>query len=217
MTPDLYETLGVDRTADKATIRRAYRRKAKAAHPDGGGSQDKFGALTKAHDVLTDDERRAKYDATGDIDEKTIDNTQGEILQLVCMILDGAINALAQNGVSPLQHPLAEEMAARCRREIEEVEKQRAQMVATQKNAEKLLGRFKLKKGAKTTNNAIEAILIGRVRSFDAHIRLLDEKKAKFDGALAIIKDYDFTVDAREPQTIRFQAFNLFTTTSTNS
>jgi molecular chaperone DnaJ len=33
MTEDLYDALGVPKDADKAAIRKAYRRKAKAAHP----------------------------------------------------------------------------------------------------------------------------------------------------------------------------------------
>lgn len=217
MTLDPYTILGVERTADKATIRRAYRKRAKAAHPDGGGDKEKFGALTKAHDLLTDDERRARYDATGDVSEKTPDNTQGEILQIVCMLLDATINAVIQNRIDPLQHPLAEEMAIRCRKEIAEIKKQRAQLVETQDNARKLLGRFKLKKKAKTANNAIEAILKGRVDSFNSHIAMLDDKIAKFTAALAVIEDYDFTADPKAaPQVVQFFFNNGATASSTS-
>lgn len=45
-----YEILGVQRSASKDEIERAYRDKAKSAHPDRGGSHDAMSALTKAKD-----------------------------------------------------------------------------------------------------------------------------------------------------------------------
>ncbi len=62
----LYEDLGVPKTADRATIKRTYRKKAQQLHPDRpGGDVNKFHAIQKAYDVLGDDARRANYDATG--------------------------------------------------------------------------------------------------------------------------------------------------------
>ena len=55
---DLYETLGVAKDATKDTIKKAFRAKAKKAHPDAGGEPEKFHAIELAHRVLTDDKRR---------------------------------------------------------------------------------------------------------------------------------------------------------------
>lgn len=65
---NLYETLGVHPKADTAAIRKAFRKKAKTEHPDAGGSAERFGAISLAHDVLTDETRRRKYDETGSTD-----------------------------------------------------------------------------------------------------------------------------------------------------
>lgn len=63
---NLYEDLGVPKDADRATIKRAYRKKAMKLHPDrDGGDKEKFHAVQKAYDVLYDDARRAHYDAHG--------------------------------------------------------------------------------------------------------------------------------------------------------
>jgi hypothetical protein len=62
---DLYEVLGVARDATPDQIKRAYRRKSKAAHPDTGGNTEEFRALVLARDVLTDEEKRRTYDETG--------------------------------------------------------------------------------------------------------------------------------------------------------
>ncbi len=60
-----YEDLGVDKNADKATIKKVYRKKAQSEHPDRGGDAKKFDKITKAYKLLTDDSRRAHFDQTG--------------------------------------------------------------------------------------------------------------------------------------------------------
>jgi molecular chaperone DnaJ len=63
---DLYAILGVPRDASTDEIKRAYRRKAREHHPDAGGDEDSFKRLTHAHQVLSDPQRRARYDRFGD-------------------------------------------------------------------------------------------------------------------------------------------------------
>lgn len=62
---DPYDILGVERDADDAEIRAAYRRLAKESHPDSGGDADAFVLGQKAQDLLLDPLRRKVFDATG--------------------------------------------------------------------------------------------------------------------------------------------------------
>ena len=57
-----YEVLGVPRDATAEEVRRAYRRAARAAHPDVGGDPAAFRAVTRAWDLLGDAEARRRYD-----------------------------------------------------------------------------------------------------------------------------------------------------------
>lgn len=57
-----YETLGVDRNADEATIKRAYRKLASQHHPDKGGNKERFQEIQSAYDMLTNPQRRAAHD-----------------------------------------------------------------------------------------------------------------------------------------------------------
>lgn len=66
---DYYEVLGVNRSADEASIKKAYRRLAKKYHPDTNRgnvqAEEKFKEVTEAYNVLSDKEKRKLYDQFG--------------------------------------------------------------------------------------------------------------------------------------------------------
>jgi molecular chaperone DnaJ len=64
--PDLYDLLELSRDASDTDIKRAYRRKAREHHPDAGGDEEAFKQITHAYQVLSDPEKRARYDRFGD-------------------------------------------------------------------------------------------------------------------------------------------------------
>lgn len=66
---DYYAVLGVERSADDKTIKKAYRKLAKKYHPDtsAGNAQaeEKFKEATQAYEILSDPEKRRLYDQFG--------------------------------------------------------------------------------------------------------------------------------------------------------
>jgi len=65
---DYYKILGVPRDADDRTIKQAYRRLARKHHPDvskAKGSADRFKEINEAYEVLSDSEKRKRYDSLG--------------------------------------------------------------------------------------------------------------------------------------------------------
>ena len=69
---DLYQQLGIQRGASEAEIKKAYRSLAKQLHPDRNKDNPKaaerFAQVTRAYDLLSDKDKRARYDR-GEIDE----------------------------------------------------------------------------------------------------------------------------------------------------
>jgi DnaJ-class molecular chaperone len=71
MAADPYSTLGISRGADEAAIKSAYRKLAKQLHPDKNKDNpkaaEKFAEVTGAYDLLSDKDKRARFDR-GEID-----------------------------------------------------------------------------------------------------------------------------------------------------
>lgn len=66
---DLYAVLGVARTSTNDEIRKAYRKLARKCHPDVNpgdkSAEERFKQISRAHDALSDEKRRALYDEFG--------------------------------------------------------------------------------------------------------------------------------------------------------
>ncbi len=78
MAQDYYKTLGVDKNADAAEIKKAYRKQAMKYHPDQNKdnkeAEAKFKEINAAYDVLKDDQKRSAYDRYG---EAAFDGSMG--------------------------------------------------------------------------------------------------------------------------------------------
>ncbi|MCK5660731.1 MAG: DnaJ domain-containing protein, partial [Methanosarcinales archaeon] len=67
-TRDYYEILGASKDADEKTIKKAYRELAMKYHPDKNkeaGAEEKFKEISEAYGVLSDKDKKAKYDQYG--------------------------------------------------------------------------------------------------------------------------------------------------------
>jgi DnaJ-class molecular chaperone len=82
MSKNLYDIIGVPKNASKEEIKKTFRRRTTTEHPDKGGDSDKFKELANAYSILSDDDKRNKYDQTGSTDENT-NNFPGDFSDFV--------------------------------------------------------------------------------------------------------------------------------------
>ena len=69
-----YKILGVKNSANKQEIKRAYRKLAIKYHPDKGGSDEKFKEISEAYEILSDDNKRYKYDNNSILETYVVKN-----------------------------------------------------------------------------------------------------------------------------------------------
>ncbi|OGF51877.1 molecular chaperone DnaJ [Candidatus Giovannonibacteria bacterium RIFCSPLOWO2_02_FULL_43_11b] len=65
MAKDYYDILGIQRSASKDEIRKAFHKLAHKHHPDKGGKESDFKEINEAYQVLSDEKKRAEYDHYG--------------------------------------------------------------------------------------------------------------------------------------------------------
>lgn len=110
---DLYKALGVAKDATKADIRKAYRKAAKTAHPDKGGSPEAFALIAQAKDILTDDEKRKQYDITG-----SVMDLDAAIAQCAFDAMCSEVSEVAAAGLKPEYLNIPAEAAALLRTQL---------------------------------------------------------------------------------------------------
>ena len=114
---DYYKILGVDRNIPQKDVRAAYRKRAKLFHPDlhpnDPKAKAKFQALNEAYDVISDPEKRAKYDKYGE-QWRQADAFQGNDTEgLAAVILSKASTSVAMEvevEVSPVSSKICLEV-----------------------------------------------------------------------------------------------------------
>jgi len=126
-----YDTLGVDKDATPDEIKKAWRRKSSAAHPDRqGGSTEAQQAVNRAYEVLCNPDARARYDETGqDGPQATTPQQEAE-----AMLARFFSDALSQSGpILPFVYRCLDNLEAEAReaivdlgRKVERLTKRRA-------------------------------------------------------------------------------------------
>ena len=97
---DYYELLGVDKNANAKDIKASYRNLALQYHPDKNpgdkAAEDKFKQINEAYAVLSDDQKRARYDRYGSADPQA--NFSGDIFDIFNSVFGGGAGFGFQTG-----------------------------------------------------------------------------------------------------------------------
>lgn len=194
MKPDLYQILGVERGASKGALRRAYRKAAKAAHPDTpNGSDAKFKRLQTALMVLGDDKRRQRYDETGEFDEnQPADNALANLLEEASLVIDIALGNLIKEN----REPRHADLIAECLMTISTIRLQLLQEIqstsAAREKWNQLAGRFTHRKGE---INYLEQVVIAKRRQVDMINSFSKSRVERLDKVKSFFQEYEYRRD----------------------
>jgi curved DNA-binding protein CbpA len=188
---DLYAVLGVPRDADRAAIRRAYRAKARGAHPDSGGSPQDFVRVKAAYDTLIDADRRRRYDETGEVGDVPIDTHRAELVEMLFTGLDLALLKLSRRSRPPKHANLVWLTAEALRLRRQEWTGQRQELEKAAELSRELRGRFVTASG----DSLMEGVIERRVAICQTEIEGLDKRIKLVDEALEALQEVTFQAD----------------------
>lgn len=181
MTP--YEALGVAADADDATIKGAYRARAHKAHPDKGGDADEFHAVQRAYDLLSDPERRKRFDETGDVGAAP--DKRGRLVNFVAQLITQVIDSTGDIDHSDIIK-LAED---HIRKQVADAKAQQLQMDEKIRKYEKTLKKLKFKGQGE---NLVANLLRGTIGSIKRTIERIDEQTEEAMQLLEILAEYEY-------------------------
>ena len=181
----LYDDLGVPKNADRAAIKRAYRKKAQKLHPDRPhGDAEKFHAVTRAYHVLYDDALRAYYDQHGS--DGTRDR-QGDLTRRLAALFIQLIETqdVDHTDIVVLMRQALLDGKEKTKQDIRQAETKIAKF-------EKVRKRITKKGGG---DNLFLQMLDGHISQHRRGIEMGNAEIANVDDMLKIIADYQYHAD----------------------
>lgn len=207
----LYEALGLTKTADKADIKRAYRTKAKEAHPDApGGSAEAFAAVNDAYRVLSDDEARTRYDETGEarVDSKVQDMKRAKAINVIGTAFERIVS---QHDILTTNLPV--EIIRLVQGNKADITRAIAQLTAETEKFQKAL--TKLKRSDPDGEDYLTHMITGRIGQMAVPLAEAKDDLEAVNLALDMLdQGYQYSHD--QPPT-RYNAFTNFTQTTTRN
>jgi curved DNA-binding protein CbpA len=190
---ELYHVLALDRDAPMSAVRAAYRRAAKKAHPDAGGSVETFAMVKLAADVLGDAERRKRYDETGEAEGSEPDNTEAQARSHALTAVRAVLAAIDKRNadydefdvLSEARRNLTDQRNTNAR-EIENVKKK----IARLKKAAK---KFTAKKGKV---NLIGPMLENQAADLARDVATAERAVEIVNRSIEILNDHEFSFAA---------------------
>ena len=182
---DLYDILGVSKTATQSEIERAYKEKAQKIHPDKGGEHESFIELARAYDTLKDSQKRRLYDVNGNSDEtQNIYVAAVDTIKVLAVQLINTIGSelITRNG------DLIDIINKHLNKEIRNAKASKIQ----QKEKMLMFGQLKSQVYSKNDRNLIHEVLDDQIKLCLNVIAEADRRDAICRACLEILKDYSY-------------------------
>ena len=182
--PNPYQALDLDRSAPQEAIRAAYRKKAREHHPDKGGDVAKFQEIQAAYDTLSDPERKARYDQTGETG--TGPTLESQALSTLSTMMTALMDS-PQVNVSTL--PLVDQLRRMLNADMQKQDTEKAKVMASIDRRKEAIKR--LSKGP------LADLLQGEINQREQMAAKMDEANAIRREAMRMLEDQTYSADVQ--------------------
>lgn len=187
---DPYRLLEIAADANDEQIKAAYRRRARALHPDQGGDADAFVTLQRACDLLLDPVRRKVFDATG-YDPEFADPTdlQGAMI-IETLVNDIVLDERAAGSFDPLAG-----MRVKLAAEIRKARFHAQEMLRHKQRLQDHIERL----GSRSEVDVLGFMLKARIEAITRSVAETDRKIEATQRAQDLLESYSYAIDPPAP------------------
>ena len=193
---DLYIVLEVTREATSEEIKISYRKLSKTKHPDTAtGSTEDFAELSFAYEILSDAERRSKYDSTGSTSKEP--DFQAQFLSFISERVIARIE-----DSDDLDFDLMEQVTSELKTVIKDLKSKEKEINKTIERLTQSKERFTAKEG----DNLILLVVDSKIKGYESQIEQVKSKHIIINKTLDEISNYEysFTIGKEIPKTYMF-------------
>jgi len=187
-----YEILGVPASASDDQLRSAYRRMARATHPDSGGDGDEFAKVSRAYAILRDPEMRKRFDETGSIDEVSPLTVRQRMIQIIVDMFNQALAVEGERGTSLRHFPLIKAMRQQIKQNTELVRSNAKKHKKALEDRQFLLARITRQSDGE---NLFASIIKDQIRQLEPIVRAAALDVTAMEMATEELLHYDNEVD----------------------
>lgn len=221
--PSLYDLLGVKSDASEEELKTAYRKKSMELHPDRNTddptAQERFQAMKAAYETLSNPQKRAEYDATGEVtDQPDLDEIAEEALAAFFL---NACEAITQNSLNASvavgRNSPVSILIARLADQERGILKRQDENVLMVERFRQILRRLRRKGGKSAEDTRLAAVLHERITRLHKEAYTLKRDLDLTNRMQTLIKEYDYEIEsetaAASPTSFRTTGTLNFSTT----
>lgn len=186
-----YDVLGVATDATLKQIKSAYRKLSAQHHPDKeGGDREKFEEVKLAYDVLSNPERRSRYDKTGRVDVSPI--TPERVQIFIDQTMSTVVQSMRPDGSSddPVWDNIRDKIVLSITASLVPLKQQKNILEKQLRRTEQLLKRFKPKQEADPVGDALRK----EKKRIEGELNHNQDATELANEAARVVQTYDYDV-----------------------
>lgn len=199
---DPYAELGLPRDANQAEISAAYRKIAKATHPDGADAPDeatlaRYLRANRAVVILRDPGRRRAFDETGRVEDEPIDHQRTAAATLLNQFIEQLVSQYVNGGFLDEEDPRFIDLTAEFQAVAAEGIRNAREQIAKGERAKRFMADMAKRWTGGKPGDVVHRAFELRLERIDSQIKTLKDAIDAREAAVELAREYQFRRDER--------------------